>query len=91
MTPEKRAKLRMEDYKKSECRSLDQAYGRYSYAKARAWEHCKRLQEAKKGTDLKVVSHNSSFFTAGFKFVENGKEKFMYITKFCEVAVDWED
>lgn len=66
------------------CRSTDyslyDAYGRFSQAKANAWEYCENLMREKDGRGLKVVGHNCNVFSAGFIFEENGKEYFMYIT-----------
>lgn len=76
-------------YNRSNATSLDSVYGRYSSAKARAWDYCLNLCEEKHGRNLKVISHNVSIFTAGFVFTDtvDGDERFMFITPSydCEV------
>ena len=67
-------------YRMSRKYSLYDAYGSFSKAKADAWNDCKKLCDEKKGKGLKVIGANSSFFSAGFLFEEDGEEKLMYIT-----------
>lgn len=62
-------------------RSLGDVYDRYSQAKEEAWEACKAICKKYDGRDLKVVSYNDNYFTAGFLFTENGKDNFCWITK----------
>ena len=47
---------------------LADAYGRYSKAKADAWKYCEEKRDKYEGWGLKVLSHNSFMFTAGFEF-----------------------
>lgn len=77
-----------EMYLRSSHTSLRDAYGSYSRAKEDAWEYCKELMNKKNGYGLKVITANSFMFTAGFLFVEDGTEKFMYITKSKDIAVE---
>lgn len=69
-----------ENYMNSMDYDLLDAYTTCSCAKHRAWEYCRELQQEKNGAGLKVISHNTFMFTAGFTFEEDGTEKFMYIT-----------
>ena len=69
-----------ERYKRSDCYSLYEAYDSYSDAKERAWQYCKDLCCEKNGRGLKVIGHNSNFFSAGFLYEEDEKEMFMFIT-----------
>lgn len=59
---------------------LRHVYGRWSDAKENAMEYCKAQMYGRNGHGLRIVSHNVNVFTVGFKFEEDGKEKFMYIT-----------
>lgn len=70
---------------------LRDAYGRWSYAKQKAWEHCKDLCYEYHGRGLKILGANSSFFSAGFLFTdeETGAEKVMKITASGHEAYDY--
>lgn len=76
----KRMEKAYTSYKMSDKLNLYHAYTSFSKAKADAWEYCKELCEKKNGRGLKVIGANSSFFSAGFTFDEDGYHKFMYIT-----------
>ena len=75
-------------YKRSTTYSLNEAYGKYSSAKANAWEYCENLMEKHDGHGLKVISHNAHIFTAGFMFEQDGKEMFMYISPSSDIPVE---
>lgn len=77
----KRDRQIVEAYKDSTKWNLWFAYKSFSKAKDRAWDYCEYLCKEMNGKDLKVISANTSFFTAGFLFYEDGQEKLMYITK----------
>lgn len=70
----------------SDC-ELYHVYGRYSQAKVNAWEYCKELEAKFTGTGLRIIGHNSSFFSCGFEGLDpdTGEVIFMYITK----SKDW--
>ena len=87
---ERTAKARYEDYKRSTDTSLSDVYKSNSTAKNRAWVYCQELCEKHNGTGLKVVSHNSMIFTAGFQFVDKdtGVLRYMHITPSYDTAVD---
>lgn len=84
----KKDRQNYEAYLRSEMYSLEQAYGRYSDAKAKAWAYCRELMYKNDGYNLKVVSKNTSFFSAGFLFInkETGEEMYMHITKSADKA-----
>lgn len=68
-------------YKKSEMKSLRDAYGTFSAKKQAAWDSCVALMRACNGTDLRIVGKNCHVFTAGFTFVDYfGNECFAFIT-----------
>ena len=69
-----------ERYRKSDNYCLWHVYERFSREKEKAWEYCEELLKKKDGHGLKVIGANTCFFSAGFEFEENGKNKFMYIT-----------
>lgn len=74
-------------YKNSTMESLADAYGRYSERKRKAWDGCKALCYQCNGHGLKVIGANTSFFSAGFEFEQDGRECFMFITKSENTAV----
>lgn len=67
---------------------LDEVYGSYSVAKARAWEHCESLCAELEGCYLCITSYNSFMFTAQFEFnhPENGRPMVCHITPSCTYA-----
>lgn len=87
---ERRARSNYKWYQQSDMRSLADAYGRYSQAKANAWRYCEDLCERYNGTNLKVISNNCHKFTAGFEFMcpSTGVVMFMYITKDYDTIVE---
>ena len=57
------------------------AYKNPSVDKRSAWEYCVAFCEKHRGYGLKVSGHNTSVFSAGFKFVDdNGNEIYCHIT-----------
>lgn len=77
-----------ESYHRSYMYDLWDAYGRFSPAKSEAWEYCKRLCKKHDGYGLKVIGANTSQFSAGFLFMKDGKEMFMYITKDSDTVAE---
>lgn len=75
-------------YLRSNKRCLHDCYGSYSDAKAKAWDYCIRLFAKMDGSDLKIVSYNSQFFSAGFTYEDPDTKELMYmhITKFNDLA-----
>ena len=78
-------------YDRSNMDELYKAYGRCSYAKQQAWEHCKALCKRYDGWGLKVLGHNCYHFSAGFLFIdeEDGAVKVMKITAWGHEAYDY--
>lgn len=87
----KRNQSIVDRYNRSDEYELYQAYGSISSAKMKAWEYCKELCYKKTGTGLKIISHNSFQFTAGFTYEENGKKYLMYISKAMDLPILLED
>lgn len=78
-------------YNNSTDYSLGDVYGRYSAAKAQAWNYCVELMKKYDGYGLKVLSSNTFMFTAGFLFVDKdtGVIQFMFITPNYDCIVDY--
>lgn len=69
-------------YRDSELYSIYDAYQRPSKAKRDAWKHCLDLMMCYNGEGLRVIGHNTSFFSAGFVFTDkDGRDRFAFITK----------
>lgn len=79
------AYLRSSDY------SLDEAYGRYSKAKANAYEYCRAREEEFDAYDGVITGHNTCAFSYGFTGLCEGKRYFVYITKSNDYAIALED
>jgi len=77
-------------WKRSNAKDLNDVYGEFSSAKYIAWKHCEHACKVLNGTDLKVITHNSCTFTAGFQFIdkETGVIRFMYISPTFKYIVD---
>lgn len=76
------AKCLISRHNRSEDYDIFQAYKSSSREKQEAWKYCKNLCEEQNGRNLKIIGKNCSFFSAGFFYTdENGKERFMHITK----------
>lgn len=71
----------VERYENATARTLYDVYDNFSYAKANAFEYCKRLMADKNGRGLKILGANCFMFTAAFKYEVDGVEYLMYITK----------
>lgn len=56
------------NYGRATERNLYEAYGSFSKKKADAWEYCQKKCYDNDGRRLRVISHNSFIFTAGFEF-----------------------
>ena len=91
LTPnQKKALTRFYAWQRSHYYDISEFYGRFSDAKYRAWRHCRELCLSMNGRNLKVVSGNTSIFTAGFEFEdpETGVLMYMHITPTFEAAVE---
>ena len=87
---ERQAREHYKAWKRSGDYALDSVYGSYSVNKARAWRHCQEKQTELNGYGLKVITHNTCIFTAGFEYYDEKAEtlKFYYITPSYECAID---
>lgn len=86
---ERTARGNLNRYATSDMYDIFDAYGRPSIYKVRAWEYCKELCHKFSGWGLKVISRNTSIFTAGFEYAdpETGEVIFMYINPRYDIAV----
>ena len=62
-------------------RTLDEVYGSYSTAKARAYSYCVDLMKAHDGEGLVILGHNCMTFSVGFVGYIDGLKHFFYITR----------
>ena len=92
MTKNQRMKIAKEkyiNYCNSNDTCLEDVYKSYSIYKARAWSYCKELMQDYCGYNLRVISHNSNIFTAGFEFQDEfGVNYFMYITPTYDIMIE---
>lgn len=70
---------------------LDDAYGRYSSAKAVAWRDCERKCAERDGYGLSVIGHNSSYFSAGFTYTGEMGKMFYVMTPTYDGEICVED
>lgn len=70
--------------------SLFNVYESVSRNKWSAWEHCETVCKEHDGWDLKILSHNTWQFTAGFEFEnpETGAVALYIITESREFAFE---
>lgn len=87
---ERQARKRYNAWERSEDYALEFVYNSFSTRKARAWRYCQEKQAELNGYGLKVISHNTSIFTAGFEYYDEKTQtvKFYYITPSYDCAVD---
>lgn len=88
---ERNAKSSIPQYDRSTDTCLEDCYKSCSVYKHRAWAYCEEQMHKRGGWGLKVISHNTGIFTAGFLFEdkETGVVKFMYITPSYDAIVDY--
>lgn len=68
-------------YMHSNVYTLDDCYNNYSCYKRAAYHYCLDLMHKYNGHSLKIISYNTTQFTAGFIGTVEGREAFVYITK----------
>ena len=85
-----RAQNMLRNYLRSSDATLDEAYGRYSRAKANAYEYCRDREREFNSYDGVVASHNTCQFSYAFTGYCEGKKYLVYITKDAEYAIDYE-
>ena len=71
-------------YLKSSARELSDVYKNWSGAKEVAMRSCRDLCASLHGYNLRILSHNSQFFSVGFMYLDRpaGALMFMYITAY---------
>ena len=68
---------------------LYHVYDNFSGNKARAMDYCKEFCKEVGGQGLRILSHNSNFFSVGFIIeVEDNKQLFVYHT-YANTRVCW--
>lgn len=70
--------------------TLDDVYGSYSYAKARAYEYCRAREHEFSSYDGVITGHNSMTFSYAFTGWCEGKLYLIYITKCHDYALEIE-
>ena len=87
---ERQARKHYNAWERSEDYALEFVYNSFSTRKAQAWRRCQEKQAELNGYGLKVISHNTSIFTAGFEYYDEKAQtvKFYYITPLYDCAVD---
>lgn len=87
---ERQARKHYNAWERSEDYALEFAYNSFSAHKAQAWRYCQTKQAELNGNGLKIISHNTCIFTAGFEYYDEKAQtlKFYYITPSYECAVD---
>ena len=79
-TNSKLIKSAYRSYLTSEWQNIYQAYKNPSRRKVSAWESCTELCKKYDGRNLKVVSKNCDYCSAGFIGYVDGKRSFVWIT-----------
>ena len=87
---ERQAREHYNAWKRSDDYALESVYKRFSVYKARAWRYCQEKQAELNGYGLKVITHNTTIFTAGFEYYDEKAQtlKFYYITPSYDIAID---
>lgn len=70
--------------------TLDEAYGRYSHAKANAYEYCRAREREFDSYDGVITGHNTCTFSYAFTGLCEGKKYLIYITASNDYAIDYE-
>lgn len=68
-------------YERSDYYTLNDLYKNASYYKQKAYNYCRDLYRQLNGFDFKIIGGNCMTFSVGFKFYEDNKTYFAYITK----------
>ena len=89
--PYKKMLQHYDDYNKSYLTDIYNAYGKPSFEKVRAWLYCQLCCENRDGYNLKIVSHNTWMFTAGFLYEGNDGTYFVYIRPTGEQEIKLEE
>ena len=86
----KRAQSILHAYLRSNDATLDEVYGRYSGAKADAYEYCRAREREFSSYDGVITGHNCMVFSYAFTGYFEGKNYFIYITKSNDYAIVYE-
>lgn len=70
--------------------TLDSVYGRYSHAKANAYEYCRDREREFNSYDGVITGFNTCTFSYAFTGYCEGKKWLIYITKDHDYAIDYE-
>ena len=91
MNPQtQKAQRVLKAYLRSDEATLDEAYGRYSHAKANAYEYCRQREREFDAYDGVITGHNTCIFSYAFTGWCEGKKYLIYITKDHDYAIDYE-
>ena len=85
-----RAQRILRAFLRSDEATLDEAYGRYSQAKANAYEYCRSREREFNSYDGVITGHNCMTFSYAFTGYCEGKKYLVYITKDYDYAIDYE-
>lgn len=77
-------------YNYSSDATLDEVYGRYSNAKAYAYEYCREREREFNSYDGVITGHNTCAFSYAFTGYCEGKKYLIYITKDGDYAIDYD-
>lgn len=71
-------------WQRSTARELKDVYKTHSAAKEQAMRACREEMDRLHGQDLRILSHNSQFFSVGFEYLDRptGTMMFRYITAY---------
>ena len=76
---------------RSDKATLDDAYGRYSKAKANAYAYCRAREDEFGSYDGVITGANTCQFSYAFTGICEGKKYFVYITKSYDYVIALED
>lgn len=85
-----RAQNMYRNYVRSNDATLDEVYGRYSSAKARAYEYCREREREFSSYDGVIAGYNTCQFSYAFTGWCEGKKYLIYITKDADYAIDYD-
>ena len=77
-------------FSRSNDATLDEVYGRYSHAKANAYEYCRAREREFSSYDGVITGYNTCTFSYAFTGWCEGKKYLIYITKDHDYAIDYE-
>ena len=78
----KAQKIMLENYNRSNVRTLDEVYHNYSVNKACAYRDCESRRIELCGFDVRIPTHNQQVFTYAFRYWNEGKLFLHYETAY---------